>query len=169
MRTRIYTHTHTQTHTHTNTHTHTHTHTLTHTGSDMGRCLSRAREWHIYCNNSRARPVTATFVPTHDQYTFPESHPHTGGAARCNVLQSMLQYVAVCCNVREICSHCVCVSSDNLSRSRSIYHPNTYSLTHPGLHTLYKQTTHTLQDSATVYCKVLPPTLCNTLQHTATL
>jgi len=47
-------------------------------GSDMGRCLSRAREWHIYCNNSRARPVTATFVPTHDQYTFPESHPHTG-------------------------------------------------------------------------------------------
>jgi len=81
----------------------------------------------------------------------------------------MLQYVAGCCNVREICSQCVCVSSDNLSGSRSIYHPNNYSRTHPGLHILYKQTTHTLQDTATVYCKVLPPTLCNTLQHTATL
>lgn len=44
-------------------------------GIDRDICLARARQWHIYCNNSLSSPTTATFVPTLDNYTFPQ----TGG------------------------------------------------------------------------------------------
>jgi hypothetical protein len=49
-------------------------------GQNAAACLARARQWHVYCGNSRALRITATFVPTEDQWTFPELYhgAHTG-------------------------------------------------------------------------------------------
>ena len=40
-------------------------------GKNSAACLSRARQWHLFCKNPTTSPITATFVPTADQETFP--------------------------------------------------------------------------------------------------
>ena len=41
-------------------------------GSREASCLARARQWHLYCGNTPAEPMTATFTPTSATNTFPD-------------------------------------------------------------------------------------------------
>jgi hypothetical protein len=42
-------------------------------GNDVKACLARARQWHLHCQNPLSMPITATYVPTSDSHTFPDS------------------------------------------------------------------------------------------------
>ena len=40
-------------------------------GESEAACLSRARQWHVFCGNAESSPMTATFVPSSRRSTFP--------------------------------------------------------------------------------------------------
>ena len=48
-------------------------------GSNAAACLARARQWHLHCGNPLKSPMTATYVPTLESYTFPEDGTQVHG------------------------------------------------------------------------------------------